>query len=142
MRRLMFILLLLVIVSLPTAAAQNDPTCDPSAYLEMRQADIAELGRLIQTGYETEEFGDLYLELITYRTKYEDMVDVPECVEELHRLTLAQITANQDVIGLALLSILSGDENNPYDELMDSTTERLAELRDAALAEVERLQEQ
>ena len=69
MRRLMFILLLLVIVSLPTAAAQDEPTCDIPTLTETYAAQLAEATTLeeviaVQTALSKEiaVCGGLYFE--------------------------------------------------------------------------------
>lgn len=140
MKKLLIVLIaLLPIFPLSFIAAQNDdPECDPAAlqtYLDTRQADVEAISAMLQS--DTLSTQDYYVEVATIRHRYEDMTDVPECARELHRLMLAQLSANQDVIAYLIFGNL-GDEER-FSGLIDEMSARTEVLRPAAQAEDARL---
>lgn len=134
--RLLFVCILLLAFFAPTAAQTDD---DCTAYIEMRQTDVEHIQELIDN-LTTAEFGNFYIELSTMRQKYEDMEEVPECAVELHRLMLAQISANQDVVTYTLLALVSTDPPK-YEALVDETGVRIEELITASQTELKKIEQ-
>lgn len=137
-----YLLFLIVLLALPVLAvtAQTAPDCDPAAvqtYLSMRQTDVDLVRTLI--GQVTTEItpGEFYRELTAIRRKYEDIQDVPACLGEVHRLMLAQLSANQDAVAFAQFGALADEQTTlMYGEQITATGQRLSELNAAMQAEL------
>lgn len=130
MKNLLIVIILLAAMLTPTITRAQTDDADCNAYLEMRQADVdlieAEFANL-----DTENLGDTIVLLYTTRYKYEDMQDVPECAENLHRLFINLMAANQDVMSLLILGIF--DEQGtmqlaaPIGERIDTLQSQIAD---------------
>lgn len=85
------------------------------------------------------EIADLYVAGMAYRNGVLSIVDVPECVQELHLLTLRDITTTMDIAALYIAanaipiggqdySFKSGQLSNEHDVLRAQVAEILVEL--------------
>jgi hypothetical protein len=132
MKKAFFVLLILLLI-IPSLSQAQELDEDCQAYLDERQADVDMLTETLQAN-------DLLLAAIAFaevRHKYEDMDDVPACVERVHELFIRLSAANLEAITFTALSIADAETTASQLEIIRVRIQRLAEELKEEVAAVE-----
>jgi hypothetical protein len=144
MSRFWLTLIVLVSMLLPAAPAfaQTDSPLTCAEYVEaretLREELNTEIAKLNETGADGIDALNVYFYISTARQDLEAS-EVEDCAVELKAMDTERLSALQDMVILALAMLIDPDHAAIYRTTLETTRERITEMRDAADALAEEI---
>ncbi|MFP4320875.1 MAG: phospholipase D-like domain-containing protein [Anaerolineales bacterium] len=138
-----FLIIILGVLALPTpiATAQQDPSCDASAYIDAMLEDVADVQTAVGAARNSAvQAAESYMRVADIRQQYEDAPQVPVCARVLHSYITQWITAGQEQVGMFLAIYADPANQAVYEARLREINQRLGDLATAATNEIGRLE--